>query len=359
MVPLVLSLSFLIGVGYLILIRSFDRYEKESIFKLILSFIIGGLISVLITTFIYSHVEVEQTFFDAIFKIGTIEEFSKMAGFLVVFLLFRNSIDEIVDGLIYISAVALGFACIENVFYALGSTEPLSLLFQRAIYAVAGHLSFAGYMGIALFINFKRKSNIPGVIAAFILASLAHGLYDGVLFEHRLSEFFHYLFILIVAAHIFMYKIVLSFSRFRPAVKEDLFIKDKSNDKVYCGKCHNNRDCSSLKYNRIEAHLCETCNSIIFSTDNWLKLNKYFRPIINAKRYGRFFRSEYGERGIVEIGPEKGIVYDGDRDIITARTDALAIWINQHNRIDQENILKIPVLGHLLKIIGLRHLISK
>lgn len=358
MVLLVLILSFLIGIAYLVLIRSFDRYEKDSLLNLIISFIIGGIISVIITTLIYSQVQVEETFFDAIFKVGAIEEFSKMLGFLAIFLLFRKSINEIVDGLIYISAVALGFACIENVFYALSSTEPVMLLMQRSVYAVAGHLSFAGYMGIALFINFKRKSNFIGIILAFVLAALAHGLYDGVLFEHYLNELFHYIFILLVAAHIFLYRVVLSFSRFRPLVSEDLFEAASTSEEKHCGLCQRTRECTELQYHKIQAHSCNTCKHLIFSMDMWIELNKFFRPIINARRYGRFLRSEYNNRGKVALDPGNDIIYDSDNMTVTAKVDILRVWINTHNRGDQLSMLKTPVLGLLLKLIGLRHLIS-
>lgn len=356
MVPLILVLSFLIGIGYLILIRSFDRYEKDSLFKLIIAFLIGGIIAVVITTVIYSGVEVQQNFKDAIFKIGTIEELSKMLGFLAIFLLFRKSINEIVDGLIYISAVALGFACIENVFYALSSSEPVMLLLQRAIYAVAGHLSFAGYMGIALFINFKVKLNLPGIIISFILAALAHGLYDGVLFEHRLNDLFHYIFILLVAAHIFLYRIVLSYSKFRPIVDIHLFQRSSETKAHHCLICSCERDSFQLSYHKIEGTECNTCHSITLNFNNWIRLNKYFRPIINSRRYGRFVLAEYGNKGCVEMGKESGIFYDSDSKSFTAKSGSLRSWIIDHNKQDQAGILKIPIIGILLKYLGIRFL---
>lgn len=359
MVILVISLSFLIGITYLVFIRLFDRYEKESLVKLIIAFIAGGILSVLITTVLYSGVAVEETFRDAILKVGTIEELSKMAGFLIIFLLFRKSINEIVDGLVYISAVALGFACIENVFYALGSQVPVSLLLQRSVFAVAGHVSFAGYMGIALFIHFKRRRNLIGIILSFILAALAHGLYDAVLFEARLNELFHYLFILIIVAHVFLFRTVMSFSRFKPVVNEDFFERSAEKEQLYCVSCERTKEITPLRFNKIRAYECDSCKSLNFDFTNWLRINNYFRPLINSKRYGRFLNSEYSGRGIIEMVPGSNILFDTDKKIIATRKDSLRIWINTHNHMDQAYVFSIPILGILLKYLGLRHLFNQ
>jgi len=352
----IIALSFLIGLGYLFLIRSFDRYEKESYFKLLISFIIGGLASVLITTQLYTNVEVSQSFGDAFLKVGLIEEISKMCGFIIVLLLFRKSINEIVDGLIYMSTVALGFACIENVFYSLGSAEPIVLLSQRAIYAVAGHLSFAGYMGIALFIHFKRRRNFVGVIISLILAALAHGLYDGVLFEYRLNELFHYVFLLLVLAHIFLYRVVLSFSKFRPSFSSELF--DEKDEKVvrYCMKCNRERESVKLSYNKINIFRCNTCGSMNFEKRSWIEFIRFFRPIINARRYGRFLSSEFHSHKPIELDSDKEIVFDPARKQFCANEEALKVWVDHHNKIDQLRLLRVPVIGLLLKYLGLRYL---
>jgi RsiW-degrading membrane proteinase PrsW (M82 family) len=354
----IIVLSFLIGVAYLFLIRSFDRYEKDSILRLIISFIIGGLTSVVITTLLYSNVTVEHNFRDAFLKVGLIEEVSKMSGFLIILLLFRKSINEIVDGLIYMSAVALGFACIENVFYALGSSEPLLLLFQRAIYSVAGHLSFAGYMGIALFIHFKRRRNIIGVIISLILAVLAHGLFDGVLFEAQLNELFHYVFIFLVVAHIFLYKIVLSFSSFRPDFSHDLFPVSEQCESHFCQRCERERESALLKYNNVEAFRCNTCQNFTFNKQAWLNFIKFFRPLINSRRYGRFLSSEFHNHKPVELDSGGNVIFDPKLRQVAALEEPLKIWVNHHNRIDQERLLKRPIIGLLLKYLGLRYLLK-
>ncbi len=354
----VILISLLIGIAYLILIRSFDRYEKESFLKLLISFLIGGLASVLITTQLYSNASVSQNFVDAFVKIGLIEEISKMCGFIIVFFLFRKSINEIVDGLIYMSTVALGFACIENVFYALGSAEPLILLSKRAIFSVAGHITFAGYMGIALFIHFKKRRNIPGVLISLVLAALAHGLYDGVLFEYRLNELFHYVFIVLIIAHVFLYKVVLSFSRFRPSFNSALFKENEETESHYCISCSRNRESEKLSFWKIEVYRCKSCHGYNFDKKAWLNFIKYFRPIINSRKYSRFLSSEFDNHKPVELDSGGDIIFDPAKKQFIAFEEPLRIWINYHNHIDQMRILKVPLIGLLLKYLGLRYLIK-
>ena len=46
-----------------------------------------------------------------------IEEGLKGLAVLVVFLLFRNEFDSVLDGIVYAAITAMGFAAIENVLY--------------------------------------------------------------------------------------------------------------------------------------------------------------------------------------------------------------------------------------------------
>lgn len=52
----------------------------------------------------------------AIFAIGPIEEFSKLLPFVVIVLRLK-AFDEPMDGIIYASFIALGYAASENLYY--------------------------------------------------------------------------------------------------------------------------------------------------------------------------------------------------------------------------------------------------
>jgi len=108
----IIVLAFLIGIAFLLKIRSYDIYEKEPFRKLLLVMIIGGIISIGTSMFLYRFVEINLNIIDAILKIGLIEEFSKLIALFIAYQFIKNDFNEIVDGLIYITAVALGFSII-------------------------------------------------------------------------------------------------------------------------------------------------------------------------------------------------------------------------------------------------------
>jgi RsiW-degrading membrane proteinase PrsW (M82 family) len=114
--------------------------------------------------------------------IGPCEEIAK---FLAVRLfIYRNKeFDEPLDGIIYASAAALGFASLENVFYVVDWTHGLGIrwgmLGVRSFLALPGHVIFAATWGYAL----GRKKFNPQYQVWPRLAAAAglHGLYDFLL----------------------------------------------------------------------------------------------------------------------------------------------------------------------------------
>jgi RsiW-degrading membrane proteinase PrsW (M82 family) len=114
--------------------------------------------------------------------IGPAEELFK---FLAVrgFIYNHKEFDEPLDGIIYASAAALGFASLENVFYVVDWTHGLGIrwgmLGARSFLALPGHVIFAATWGYAL----GRKKFNPEYRVWPRLAAAAglHGLYDFLL----------------------------------------------------------------------------------------------------------------------------------------------------------------------------------
>jgi RsiW-degrading membrane proteinase PrsW (M82 family) len=109
--------------------------------------------------------------------IGPIEELAK---FLVVRLWIyrRPEFDEPIDGIVYASAAALGFASFENALYVLDFRHHdvrWALLFSRAFLAVPGHVLFSSMWGYAL----GRARFKPYPVALMVVAaSVLHASYD-------------------------------------------------------------------------------------------------------------------------------------------------------------------------------------
>jgi len=111
--------------------------------------------------------------------IGLIEEGTK---FLVVYGgVYRHAaFDEVIDGIVYAVAAALGFATMENVQYVLQGGAEVGVI--RAVLAVPGH-AFCGAlmgfnMGMAKFAGPREKA---WLLSGFGLAALAHTAYDALL----------------------------------------------------------------------------------------------------------------------------------------------------------------------------------
>lgn len=187
---MVLLLSALAPVAAVIVyIYVKDKYEKESKRYLTLAFVLGGVVSIIITTILYLFFDlflplpddysILQQFVKAFFVVGFIEEFSK---YLMVrgFLQPRTVFNEPYDGIIYAVMVSMGFAAVENIMYVLQGG--IDVAFLRAFTAIPAHATFGiimgYYMGKAKFSKNKFKWNLIGLFTAVLF----HGAYDFFLF---------------------------------------------------------------------------------------------------------------------------------------------------------------------------------
>lgn len=105
--------------------------------------------------------------------VGPIEEVSK---FVAARNIVRNkAFDEPVDGLIYATAAALGFATLENVLYMLQNGASVILI--RGPVSTLGHILFALPWGYAMAL--KRFQGGRWVIRrGLLLGALLHGLFN-------------------------------------------------------------------------------------------------------------------------------------------------------------------------------------
>ncbi len=166
-----------------------DKYEKESKRILIYTFILGAVISIVISTILYNFFDlflptpndfsVWQQFIKAFFIVALIEEFSK---YVIVryYNQPRKGFNEPFDGIIYAVMVSMGFAAVENLFYVFEGGIQVALL--RAFTAIPAHATFGilmGYfMGKAKFSKNRMKWNLIGLSFAILF----HGAYDFFLF---------------------------------------------------------------------------------------------------------------------------------------------------------------------------------
>ena len=352
----IIALASIIGLMYLLLIRRLDLYEKEPFKKLLMVTIAGGTISVITSLILYQLVTVHHNFADAVLKIGPIEEFSKLFALIIVFRYIKYDFNEIVDGLIYIAAISLGFSIIENIFYAMNYENSYFILFQRSLFSVIGHISFSGYLGLAFYIHIRVKENYTGILLSLVIASLAHGLYDAFLFQRQLTWLFKFLFYGIVVLQFIMFKLVLGFSRFKEKLSTDLF--EQTDQKIFlvCAKCNNHIKEDAIKFRKIKGVICPECNSFVLHGRNISALFNYFRPVLKTKKY---IKALYKGNEIKYLDKNKQVIFNKQRSVLSASLIDLSDWLEISNTEDRERIFRIPLIGILLSYLGLRYIHNK
>jgi RsiW-degrading membrane proteinase PrsW (M82 family) len=112
----------------------------------------------------------------AVAVIGPVEEISKMLPFLLVILHLRH-FDESLDGIIYASFIALGYAAAENWSY-LEYLTPWQAA-ARSFASPVIHIVFASTWGYLIAAARIRSKPIAGpALLGLLISSVLHGVYD-------------------------------------------------------------------------------------------------------------------------------------------------------------------------------------
>jgi RsiW-degrading membrane proteinase PrsW (M82 family) len=179
----VLTAAIAPGVALLAYFYLKDRYDTEPISLVSKLFLFGVLLvfPVMVLQRAMVHGLGEDPFVFSFIISSGLEEFLKW--FLIYILIYKHtSFDEPYDGIVYAVAVSLGFATLENVFYAFLNSASISSLLTRALLPVSGHAMFGvimGYhLGKAKFAPEHRKRNVFYSLAFPIFW---HGLFDYIL----------------------------------------------------------------------------------------------------------------------------------------------------------------------------------
>jgi len=177
-----LSAAIAPGLALLVYFYLKDRYESEPVSSVAKMFLLG-----LLTVFPVMVVQRglvlgfgENPFFFAFVVSAAVEESVKW--FLVYHLVYRTkTIRHSYDGIVYATAVSLGFATMENILYSLYFHPDALGLLSRALLPVSGHALFGVLMGYhfgrARYDLFKEARYVR---LALIVPVLWHGAFDGI-----------------------------------------------------------------------------------------------------------------------------------------------------------------------------------
>lgn len=180
----ILAAAIAPGIALLAYFYLRDRYESEPVHIVIKVFLFGSFIVLPIMVIqrglllgLGSH-----PMMSAFVVSSAVEEFIKW--FVLYHMIYNHTeFDEPYDGIVYAVAVSLGFATVENLFYAWFEQLSLSTLFIRALLPVSGHALFGVIMGYYLG---KAKFSPAAEAPKYLAMSLAypilwHGLFNFIL----------------------------------------------------------------------------------------------------------------------------------------------------------------------------------
>lgn len=179
--------AFAPGLFWLWFLRRKDDLDPEPLWLVLLVFVAGCAVALGVRS-LRPELQVWldevptrwRPWTDAFVVTALVEELAKLLPLLLV--LRTRWFDEPLDGVIYGTAIGLGFASLENLWY-LQMTGENSIAVQRGFTAVLAHVAFTGsagfFLGIARFSS--RGKGLLLLTMGLSFATLFHGLYDYLL----------------------------------------------------------------------------------------------------------------------------------------------------------------------------------
>lgn len=238
-------------IGHYIYNKDKDKEPKRLIIKLFFggigSFVLTIFSTLLLSIFFPSllsdplDLDLFDLFFHAFLGVALVEELSKWI--FVYKVSFNNrEYDQIYDMIVYSVFVALGFACIENIFYVFSNGFRVGII--RGLLAVPGHACDGVFMGYFLslakisYVKNDFSSMRKNFFLSILVPVLLHGFYDYCLFSQRVI-FIGLFFIFIVSLYIVTIGKITKVSKFGK-------IKYRNNFCSYCGR-------------RVDSDFCPDC----------------------------------------------------------------------------------------------------
>ena len=244
--PVGLLLGFVIATIpvplYIALVLWIDRYEAEPLWMLATAFFWGALIA---TFFAFLFNTIGQGIvgvltnaaageaFAAVISAPIVEETGKAIILFIFFFAKKDEFDGVIDGIVYGSVTALGFAMSENILYygkaaATGGDALTLTVIMRGFFAPFSHPLFTSLTGIGL--GLARQSNNLAVklitpVIGLLMAIFMHSIWNGsAVFGGGGGFVITYILIMVPAFVIMLVVISLGLRREGQVVREFLVV---------------------------------------------------------------------------------------------------------------------------------------
>src|SRR5215813_3322024 len=227
---------------YIALVLWIDRYEAEPLWMLATAFFWGALIATFFAFLLntssagivslLTNAKAAEAF-AAVISAPVVEETGKALILFIFFFWKKDEFDGVVDGIVYASMSALGFAMTENILYygraAQGGGEALTAIFiLRGFFAPFSHPLFTSLTGIGLGLarqstNTAEKIFTP--VIGLLMAIFMHSIWNGSAVLGGGGLFLlTYILIMVPAFLIMLVVIALALRREGQVVREFLVI---------------------------------------------------------------------------------------------------------------------------------------
>ncbi len=228
---------------YIILVLWIDRYEAEPLWMLATAFFWGALIATFFAFLLnttsagivgsLANASAAEAF-AAVISAPIVEEIGKAFVLFIFFFWKKDEFDGVVDGIVYASMTALGFAMTENILYYgkaanEGGGDALTLVWIiRGFFAPFSHPLFTSLTGIGL--GLARQSNNIAVkvltpIVGLLMAIFMHSIWNGsAVFGGGAIFVLTYILVMVPAFVIMLVVIGLALRREGQVVREFLII---------------------------------------------------------------------------------------------------------------------------------------
>jgi RsiW-degrading membrane proteinase PrsW (M82 family) len=228
---------------YIILVLWIDRYEAEPLWMLGTAFFWGALIATFFAFLLnttsagivgsLANANAAEAF-AAVISAPIVEEIGKAFVLFIFFFWKKDEFDGVVDGIVYASMTALGFAMTENILYYgkaanEGGGDALTLVWIiRGFFAPFSHPLFTSLTGIGL--GLARQSNNIAVkvltpIVGLLMAIFMHSIWNGsAVFGGGAIFVLTYILVMVPAFVIMLVVIGLALRREGQVVREFLII---------------------------------------------------------------------------------------------------------------------------------------
>ena len=228
---------------YIVLVLWIDRYESEPLWMLAIAFFWGALIATFFAFLLNTSMQLivnalagesASEAFAAVVSAPIVEETGKAVILFIFFFAKKDEFDGVIDGVVYASMSALGFAMYENILYygkaaAHGGGEALTAVFiLRGFFAPFSHPLFTSMTGIGL--GLARQSNnlaikIIAPIIGLAAAMFMHSLWNGsAVFGGGIVFVLIYILVMIPAFFIMLFVISMALRREGRIVREFLVV---------------------------------------------------------------------------------------------------------------------------------------